>query len=150
VIAELAIGTLLLGGAVSGWVAAYRARGQANESAERARLSEAKAEAQERAADLARMNESAARGELHVAEVNLSVARRTIAMQIKERNDEYERLAKAGVPVGDVLVGGAIGVLYPHEDGDADGREAGPGGGGEVGGPLSDDPTGPASRASER
>jgi hypothetical protein len=150
VIAQMIVGVVLLGAAVSGWVMAYRARGQANTVSDRARLAEAKADAAVRKQELAQSNEAAMLGELKALKVELSGAKQTINRLQKERQNDLEKLAAAGVPVGDVLVDSALGDLYPHEGGDR--REAGAGDGGQDGGggPVPDDVRDPAGGTDPR
>lgn len=147
-IAEAIVGTILLGAGVSGWIAAYRARGQANDAGDRARLAEAKADAAVKGREIAEANEAAARSEMRVLQVTLAEARQTITRKTKEHNDDLEAIAEAGIPVGDVLVDNALDDLYPDADGD--GREAGAGDGGEGAGPLSDDTGDPAGGTDPR
>lgn len=147
-ILEMIVGVAALGACVSGWVMAFRSRGQANDAGDRARIAEARADAAVKKAELAQANEAGARSELKASEVALAGARDTIKREQKERDDDLERLAAAGIPVGDILVDGALGDLYP--DGGQGGGEAGTGDGGQGGGQVPDDSGGAAGGTDPR
>jgi len=107
-----------------GWFFAWRSRGEAMAAVseeEKARAGESAATTQ---AFVANARATAAEAQAAVA------SERALALQAQLDNERRQRqalvdaLAKAGVPAGDILVGGAIGVLYP--DGGGSGQDSGP------------------------
>jgi hypothetical protein len=134
VIAEIAaaIGAV---GAVVGWIFAFRARGatiaanvQANNEAERARISEARREAAEHGRDLSLSNEAAARAELRASQVAVELLGKALERSRAQGRDLLARLQANGTPVGDVAIDVALDGLYqdPGSAGaGADRREAG-------------------------
>ena len=150
-ILEIIAGALGVGVTASGWIFAYRARGEsndsrkaANESAERARISDAKAEAANARADHAEANLEASRVEMKSAQADAAVARGTLTRERREKAALLADLAKRGVAVGDVVVDDAIDRLYPHSHENDRGPEDPNGDKGRNGGPLPDDtPTDP-------
>jgi hypothetical protein len=110
-------------GAVTGWIAAFRARGeareaqkQANEEAERARKAEAARDtARAQVFDADARAEIAATG-LRVAKTELDTARSELARERREKAKLIDDLSKRGVPVGDALVDSSVDRLYEDED----------------------------------
>ena len=159
-IPELVAAALGLGVTASGWVFAYRARGESRDALARAN------ERADEDADARRLAESAldaARARVFDADARAIVAlaearaaklaedqlRSELSRERHERMAAYARLAEMGAPVGAVLVDAAIDELYP--DANRDGRPAGgdPGASGGADPELPDDPTDPSGTAAD-
>jgi hypothetical protein len=137
-------------GAVSAWIFAYRARGEAlaarndaNTSAERARIAETKADESDARAFDSEARAVAAATELKAAEARIAVLLNQVDARRRENTELYERLAKAGAPVGGVLVDASLDRLYEDEDRGEAGRGTDPGTGGN-GHDMSGDATPPS------
>lgn len=110
-------------GSVTGWIAAYRARGEsrdslakANESAERARLAEVATEAAKGKTFDAEARAATAIAQCKVAEQTLASTQSELARERREKAKLIDDLAKRGVPIGDVLVDSSVDRLYEDED----------------------------------
>lgn len=136
-ILELVAGAVALGVSASGWIYAYRARGEsrdslakANEAAERARLEVARADAAEAKASKAEAELAAAAAELRSERANLSATRATLIDERRAKADLIAKLAKAGVPVGPTLIDSSLDRLHADanrrspQGGDPDGSHA--------------------------
>lgn len=126
-IAELLVGGLLLTAAVSGWIAAYVARGQANDASATARLAEASREAHRARADDAEAQKQIAISQRRVSDERAASFESELARERKERRDLLESLAKSGSPVGPGLVDDTLDRLYENQDRRETGRGASPG-----------------------
>lgn len=126
---EWLIGALGIAGTASGWFFAWRARGEANEAAERARLAEARTGAAEQRAFESSMAAAATSAQLKGAEIDVANAKQALARERADQSRILEHLAQAGAPVGDVLVDSTMDRLYA--DRERTRRGAGPGSGGD-------------------
>lgn len=122
-IVELVAGAVALGVTASGWIAAFKARGESNaagkradEASERSRLSAARAEVAEAKASHAIADADAMRAELRAAETAREFAERTLAFERAEKRGLLEKLAAKGVPVGPDLVDATVDRLYANKD----------------------------------
>ncbi len=122
-------------GAVTGWVAAFRARGESRdaltkaiESAVRARLAEVATEAAKGKTFDAEARAATATAQCKVAEQTLASTQSELARERREKAKLIDDLAKRGVPVGDVLVDSSVDRLYEDEDrrGSQDRNDQGP------------------------
>lgn len=109
-------------GAVTGWIAAFRARGEsrdalgtANKAAERARIAEARADAAEAKAANADSNAAAAGVELKAAKASEAVALSSLKRERQEKANLLADLAKRGVAVGGSIVDASIDKLFPDD-----------------------------------
>lgn len=126
--AMLGFAVLSLIGTATGWIYAWKARGEANDSAERARIAESKAETEKGLAFLAQADRSTTIAQYKGLEIELTATKMAL---IRERTDKgvlLEKLAQLGSPVGDALYDSTVDRLYA----DRDRRETG--GGARAGG----------------
>lgn len=134
-----------------GWFLAWRSRGEALAAAAREGQALDRSRAQERYADAANASrndatrrEVAALAELDQARVDAAALQRTLAGERAETRRLIARLAENGVPVGGMLVDGALDGLYPDD-------HSRPAGGGSGGGAdpvgVPGDSAGPAGAA---
>lgn len=123
-------------GAVTGWINAFRARGEsrealqkANEAAERARLAEVARDAARGKVFDAEVKADTASAECRVTKQELDSTKAELARERREKAKMIDDLAKRGVPVGDALVDSSIDRLYEDEDrrGSEDRRGTDPG-----------------------
>ncbi len=128
---EWLLAALGIAGTASGWYAAWRSRGDANQAGERARLAGARADAADARAVDAEMHAVAAEAQRKGAEIDVQNARQAIARERAAAAEILETLAKAGAPVGDVLLDGTIDRLYADRDRQRAGRGPHPGAGGD-------------------
>ena len=152
---EWIIGIVGAAVAVSGWIAAFRARGEsnaarseANQAAASARLAERRAELAEMSTLDAQANEAEAKSLKRAAEETAASLRLELQMLRADQETILERIAKMGLPVGPDLFDSALRRLYE----DNLRRSARAGGGastGAGGGPpvVPDDPAKPPSPA---
>lgn len=126
---EYVLGAVAVAGAVgsvTGWINAFRARGEsrdalkkANEEAERSRIAEAARDAARAKILDAESRAETALAELRVATETEGSLRAELARERREKAKLVDDLAKRGAPVGDVLVDSTVDRLYEDEDGDS-------------------------------
>lgn len=122
-IPELIAGAAALGVAASGWIYAYRARGEsrdalgkANEAAERSRIIEAARDAAQARAQNAIANEAAVRVELKAAEASRAALAAELNAERHAKADLLVKLAKAGIEVGPTLIDSSLERLHANKD----------------------------------
>lgn len=110
-------------GAVTGWIFAFRARGEAGKAkdaaavAERDRAAtELRAAQAERLQELAANSAAAGRVEIEALERGTKLLRATIEAERKAKGDLLARLQAKGIPVGDVAVDAVLDGLFPNSD----------------------------------
>lgn len=114
--AVLAFAVLSLAGTVSGWIYAFRARGQANAAAERARIADGKTDVERDHAFQAAASGAVALSQLKGLELDLAQARQDLIRSRSEKAELLEQVAKLGVPVGADLYDSTIDRLYADRD----------------------------------
>lgn len=121
-IAELAAG-VAGAAAIAGWIYAYRARGEArsalelaNREAERARLAEVARDAADAKASDAIADAAACDVELRAERAALTATRAELIDERRKNATLLEKLAKAGAPVGPVLLDSTVDRLYADKD----------------------------------
>ena len=158
-IPELVAAVVGLGVTTSGWVFAYRARGESrdalervNEEADARRLAESALDAAKARVFDAEARAIVALAEARAARLAEDQLRSELSRERNERMAAYVRLAEMGAPVGAVLVDAAIDELYPNANRDgrpASGDPGDPGAGGGADPELPDDPTDPTGTAAD-
>lgn len=145
-------------GAVTGWIFAFRARGEAVRAKDQAAAAEAlgsmaslRAATAERLQELAATSAATSRTEVEALERAVSMLREQVRAANKSKGDLLARLQANGVPVGDVATDIALDGLYPNPDDPntgtgTDRRSQDPGDAGK----LSDVASDPASATSEK
>lgn len=124
--------------AATGWFFAWRARGETNAAADRARIAETKIETANAAAELAQSGQATAVMQLKAAAATVSALKMNLDKAYADKGDLLEKLAKAGVPVADDMYDSITSRLYANRDRGASGPVSGSGG---------DPPTLPGSAA---
>jgi hypothetical protein len=121
----------LIGAALasSGWVFAWRARGEANAAGDRARLAESLADARLTRVPVAMAEASTAVTQYRALQTTLADTQNQLARERAGKAELLEQLAKIGAPVGDVLFDNTIDRLYKNRDRAGGGQGSGPGGG---------------------
>lgn len=113
-IAELIAGGAALLVTASGWIAAWRARGQENEAQGAKRLAEVARDAERDRAASAEADRDAAKGELKAAEVARDMYKNTLDTERKEKVALLEKLAALGAPVAPPVLDDAIARLHAN------------------------------------
>lgn len=139
----------IIGGlvAAAGWIFAWRARGEANDAADRARIAETRADAAQRATDLAAAGQATAVMQLKEAVATASSLKMNLDKAYADKGDLLEKLAKAGVPVADDMYDSITNRLYANRDRGAAGGGEGSGAGGDPPAVPSDSPSSPNGKA---
>lgn len=129
--------------AATGWIFAWRARGEANDAADRARIAEVKTESAQRAADLATSAQATAVMQLKEAVATASSLKMNLDKAYADKGDLLEKLAKAGVPVADDMYDSITNRLYANRDRGASSGGQGSGAGGDPPAVPGDPPSAP-------
>ena len=144
--AILAFSAASLAAAISGWWKAWSALKEANDAAERARISEARADAERAHAFDAQAAAAVALTQLKGAQLDLTHATQDLVRARATNGDLLEKIAKLGAPVGDALYDSTVDRLYADRDRREAGRGASAGAGPSSNG-VPVDPAGPAAPA---
>lgn len=121
---------VLLGGLVSasGWVLAWRARGESNKASDRGRIAEARADAEHARAFDAEARRAAAESRAKTVAIENETLRAAVSREQAEKRELLERLAQLRVAVGDELFDSTIDRLYKNSHRNGNGSGAGTGG----------------------
>ena len=122
-IGELIAGAVALGVTSSGWIYAYRARGESRDALERANQEASARRLAESGRDVAlsRALDADARAvtaaaELRAARLQADAFEAALKLERTEKGMLLETLATMGAPVGGAVLDHVIGELYPDED----------------------------------
>lgn len=122
-------------GTATGWLFAWRsrgealsARGMANDAAERARIAEVKTAAMEQQALDAESRAAVAVLQYKATMADLGIVQENLLRERTLRGALLEKLAILGAPVGDILLDSTIERLYANRHRPGGGSGSGPGG----------------------
>jgi hypothetical protein len=116
--ALLAFAFVALASTAAAWIAAYRARGESRAALEGVNKAKELEHDANRRAELAESDRAAAFAELKSAQAALARAHATLQTERHDKSILLEKLAKAGAPIGPVLVGSAMDRLHANRNED--------------------------------